>query len=574
LIRKIFTTRLLSTIVILLIISAGFFLLSNTSAMPRKISYSDDALWDMRDFDFEQYNATLSGYAEFIPNVLFSPNEFEAWANDAIVGDARYFSHATSRQTFLTSDDGWYTFTRTAARYAHRVYVNGQLVTSVGLPGDSAETNVQGYGRITITAQAENGVIEIVQQVSNFVGTRGSHHHTWSMGVGDSLINEARVADSQNAMIMGAFLIMSVLSLLLHFLLIKSRGMLFSSLFCMIWYMRLGAAGSRTLAPFANRLGGSILFRMEYVTIPLAFITALATVNELFPNVLNKIFLRAIYVFCATLALLYMFAGTQTVAQINSFMYPAYGAVFAFIIICFTIKVRKISLGQRLFMAGVIIAVIFVAVYTLQLALPDIFPAFTFDPTGVPMLIFVFLMAMAVFVATMSEAEQMKKRAYTDPLTDMFNRRYFMDNSELALQESIKSNHDFSIVMMDIDYFKKINDTYGHSVGDDVLKIFAMRIRHVLRDGEIAARYGGEEFIVALPKTSKEDALATANRIQDNIRKLPFIMDGLSIPVTASIGVASKSEVSKTMQSIIDAADAAVYEAKNAGRNMVILKEN
>jgi len=145
-----------------------------------------------------------------------------------------------------------------------------------------------------------------------------------------------------------------------------------------------------------------------------------------------------------------------------------------------------------------------------------------------------------------------------------------MDNAEKALQDCITNNHDFSIVMMDIDYFKKVNDTYGHSVGDELLKIFAKRIKHVLRDTEIAARYGGEEFIVALPKASKADALNAAQRIHENVRELPFTMDNLSIPVTTSIGVANKAEENATLQSIIDTADGAVYEAKNGGRDRVV----
>ena len=165
---------------------------------------------------------------------------------------------------------------------------------------------------------------------------------------------------------------------------------------------------------------------------------------------------------------------------------------------------------------------------------------------------------------------QMEKLAFTDSLTGLYNRRYFMDNSEEALQDCIDNNYDFSIVMMDIDYFKKINDTYGHSVGDEVLKIFAKRLKHVLRNSEIVARFGGEEFIVALPKARKVSALIAAHRVHGNVRKLPFVVGDLSIPVTTSIGVATKERVSDTLQSIIDAADTAVYEAKNGGRDRVV----
>jgi len=166
--------------------------------------------------------------------------------------------------------------------------------------------------------------------------------------------------------------------------------------------------------------------------------------------------------------------------------------------------------------------------------------------------------------------EQMEKLAFSDWLTDLYNRRYFMDASEKILQHCKDNNLDFSIILMDVDSFKKVNDVYGHGIGDDVLKIFAKRIKQVLRDDEIAARYGGEEFIIALPNTNKENALNVAQRIHENIRKSPFAMENLSIPITASIGVATKQENIDTLHAIIDAADVATYKAKTDGRDRIV----
>ncbi|MCL2873781.1 MAG: sensor domain-containing diguanylate cyclase [Defluviitaleaceae bacterium] len=164
----------------------------------------------------------------------------------------------------------------------------------------------------------------------------------------------------------------------------------------------------------------------------------------------------------------------------------------------------------------------------------------------------------------------MEKLAFSDWLTGLYNRRYFMDTAETSLQNCKKQDQDFSIIMLDIDHFKCVNDKYGHNIGDEVLKIFAKRIKQVLRRDAVAARYGGEEFIIMLPKANKENAMNTALRIHENIIKLPFVTNELVIPVTASVGVAAKTEGVLTLQEIINTADAAVYTAKNDGRNRVV----
>jgi len=157
-------------------------------------------------------------------------------------------------------------------------------------------------------------------------------------------------------------------------------------------------------------------------------------------------------------------------------------------------------------------------------------------------------------------------------LTGLYNRRYFTDTATEELAYCNKSEHPFSILMLDIDHFKNVNDTYGHAVGDAVLKIFASRMKETVRHGTITARYGGEEFIAALPSTNLANAAKTAERILESINKNPFkITDDLSIPITVSIGVAANKNSTQTLSSIIENADTALYTAKSEGRNRVVL---
>jgi len=158
-----------------------------------------------------------------------------------------------------------------------------------------------------------------------------------------------------------------------------------------------------------------------------------------------------------------------------------------------------------------------------------------------------------------------RERAYTDTLTDIYNRRYLMEEAERTLH----AESDFALIIMDIDYFKTINDTYGHATGDEVLQIFASRVKMVIKEGEIFTRYGGEEFVIALPAVSYENGWLIAERIRQHIAATPFSTAQGKISVTVSCGVASKLSNACALAEIIGRADDALYKAKESGRNIV-----
>jgi len=169
--------------------------------------------------------------------------------------------------------------------------------------------------------------------------------------------------------------------------------------------------------------------------------------------------------------------------------------------------------------------------------------------------------------------EHLETLAFTDALTNIYNRRYFFETAERELQESNASDQQFSILMIDIDRFKLINDQYGHQIGDEVLKILAKRVKKVLRPSAVLARYGGEEFIVMLKRTNVEDATTTAWRILKTVERSAFSIEGQRIKVTVSVGVAAKTSPEQSLSNIIEKADTALYQAKNAGRNTVARQE-
>ncbi len=168
-----------------------------------------------------------------------------------------------------------------------------------------------------------------------------------------------------------------------------------------------------------------------------------------------------------------------------------------------------------------------------------------------------------------------------DDLTGLLTRKSFSLELEREIVRSQRHRHEFCILMMDIDFFKKVNDTYGHLIGSEVLRHTAKVIQQTLRDSDVLARYGGEEFIAILPETPKDKGSEAAERVREAMEKYNFpasIHDPDShLHITISIGVADFPNDSSLANNLIEAADFALYEAKQTGRNRVCLhkpKEN
>lgn len=155
---------------------------------------------------------------------------------------------------------------------------------------------------------------------------------------------------------------------------------------------------------------------------------------------------------------------------------------------------------------------------------------------------------------------------YYDPLTGVYNRRAYDNLIELGLREAAKQNAGIGLIVLDIDYFKRVNDTYGHVAGDAVLVEFTQRIISSLREGDFLARLGGEEFVVLTLGYTK--IFEIGERVRLAVGQAPFIYKGLSIPITCSFGCAVYPLDGYTQEDIFQSADKALYYAKANGRNV------
>jgi len=164
----------------------------------------------------------------------------------------------------------------------------------------------------------------------------------------------------------------------------------------------------------------------------------------------------------------------------------------------------------------------------------------------------------------------LKTLAMTDELTSVFNRRAFMDSLKKELSKSSRAESQLSLLAIDLDHFKNINDSYGHSAGDAVLKHFTRLVEETIRAGDVLGRLGGEEFAVILPNTNIDIAFVMAERLRSTIESTSAVYKEHFIKFTISIGISTNFGQTMVLDMMLDDADVAMYKAKHRGRNCIV----
>jgi diguanylate cyclase (GGDEF)-like protein len=165
---------------------------------------------------------------------------------------------------------------------------------------------------------------------------------------------------------------------------------------------------------------------------------------------------------------------------------------------------------------------------------------------------------------------KLRSQAIRDPLTNLFNRRYLDETLDRELARSAREGYPVCVIMMDIDHFKQVNDTYGHEAGDHILKVIANTLSTQNRRGDFACRYGGEEFVIVMPNISVHTACQRAEQLRTSLSSLNVQYGRFNLTTTLSIGIACYPSNGENRESILRAADRALYSAKKTGRNKVI----
>lgn len=166
--------------------------------------------------------------------------------------------------------------------------------------------------------------------------------------------------------------------------------------------------------------------------------------------------------------------------------------------------------------------------------------------------------------------EEIYRLTTIDGLTQIFNKRYFVETLEREIGRAQRYRRHLSLIMFDIDHFKEVNDTYGHLAGDHILRQLAATIKTRIRREDILARYGGEEFAIVLPEIDKENAITFAEKVRQLVERSVFEFEANQIPVTVSVGVGTLTPELEAPEDLIKIADERLYDAKEQGRNRVL----
>ena len=180
------------------------------------------------------------------------------------------------------------------------------------------------------------------------------------------------------------------------------------------------------------------------------------------------------------------------------------------------------------------------------------------------------------FIAMVNEklVELLEHSTRHDWLTGILNRKNLEKNAEIMASQTLKSKQPHAMLLMDLDKFKSINDTYGHLFGDQVIQVFAALIKDSVREIDLIGRYGGEEFCILMPNSTEAEALILAERIRQKYEVTPILYNGEAFNFTVSIGVCDSNKAGIHFKNMVSAADQSLYAAKNLGRNQVVVFSN
>lgn len=213
--------------------------------------------------------------------------------------------------------------------------------------------------------------------------------------------------------------------------------------------------------------------------------------------------------------------------------------------------------------------------YLVYTSLADFIPQYWeqvgFRPMSRFILTFGMVIILLICLSGLAVSEKMNSMIIREGLTGLFNKAYIRKRLEEEFYRAKRYDHELSLLMIDLDNFKGLNDRYGHTAGDHLLRYFSQLITETIRPSDIAARYGGEEFLVVLPETDKEEAGILAERLRLRISLYPFRVDSRKedILFTISIGVTSYPEFGQSSDELVALADEALYRAKKNGKNKV-----
>lgn len=533
---------------------------------------------NLNNYDFQKKgNIKIEGELELYVNKLLKPEQLKYAKTDKYLVlpdklttqlDGKNTGYMTLHLRIFLPKGIAYGLRTESFLSASKIWVNGILQGQVGQVGESYEKEKSIYLPSYIFFTAQNGVADIVIQASNY-RILYPVLKPMELGLKDKIMNKFIISASGDLIIVGVLFILELLFLCLYGRLKNNKFFLYFSILCLFTQLRCLFLNERVIVHIFPNMPFELLSKTAAITYYLYIPIYVLLLKELFLDFPKKL---------VTASLCFSIPFTIICLITNNTFYDRLSflgeAILIFIVIGILLFfIKKVRKKEGIISFVAFIALIVTTANDILINNGMIYGRYGFQ---VGMLIFAFLETYVIVMQYSDEiinAEKLKienriiyEKSIRDDLTGLYKRDYIEETLDRVIKKYINEGEIFSIMMFDVDYFKIINDTYGHLQGDKVLTDISKIIMECIENIGYAGRYGGEEFIVILPNTKRKEAMEIGEKIRNRINTFSWEND---IRVTISGGLYENS--ANTNKECIKNVDDLLYKAKNGGRNRIVV---
>ncbi|MDC7238959.1 MAG: GGDEF domain-containing protein [Spirochaetales bacterium] len=543
---------------------------------------------------------TLDGEWEFYPAVFLNPDGSDlpntpsySSIPDPWTGNPPHRGYGSYRLRISGLTPGFhYAFYIYEKVSAASYYIDGRLLESDGFPGTSQESEIPDLVPSVVSFRADSSKAELIIHISNFSMKNGGIWESVRFGRTETMQNYRILHILSLALVIGALSFMALYHLFLFLLQREKRTHLWLSLTIILVIIKSLITGEHILMRLLADENQLLLIRISTVAVAFMIPFYQKYLHHSFPGIGCRFSLYANFILAFFFSSVILFGDLIPAQKIFSFyMWIIFINLFYFLYLTLLTVIQK-KTGSIWLLTATILAI--------ACGLNDILYDLHIINTAYVLNVglFIFMILHSFLNAERSsraykeldilrselenkvdqrtrELEHEKNKlsvlARIDSLTGLYNRNSSREIFEREIHRFKRSKLPFSVVMIDLDFFKKINDSYGHTSGDYALQIMGISIREISRRTDFCFRWGGEEFLLLMPETSEENAFVHAENLRMKIGKTPIETGGNRFFLSMSFGISSIKDPKETPEMIVERADTALYQAKEDGRNRGII---
>lgn len=444
---------------------------------------------------------------------------------------------------------------------AYTLFINSKQMAQSGTPASSKTEEIVHLESQIVKFMTESETVTITLQISNFHTYSGGIMRLPKFGTPYNITVEHNLRLITQMILLGGTLVIGLYNFSLFILNTKERSALYFAGFCFAVSLRIMITGERMINYVLPSVNWQLLYLLQFAVGAVMLATFILFMYCLFKDSLHEGFIKIVLLLSGILLVAPFILPIKTLFYLDQFFLALSLTFFIYLVISLIRAIKANVQGSVFSFAGIM--------FLLGSVFMD-----AFLPPGtnvIPISIFVFLIFQALVIAEKYSfiLEQNKMLSHVikrDSMTNLYKKEHFYKLIESIIEESSSDFAKHSMMFIDIDNFKYVNDCYGHDIGDEVIVTIAEKILRSLRYSDIASRFGGDEFVVWLNHTTSDEATLIADRIIDHIKE-PMIIDEHTVQISASIGISYYASDGLSLDTLLNVCDQRMYRAKSLGKN-------